>query len=285
MDRRLNALFEVILVVILLEIVSMLLYATVYLSYFKQIEIWGGDAYTIVIELAWGTIILAFLVLAKKDFSRYGLSLRNIDSDLKVVAICILPLSVLVLMNIVGLPDIGSLGVTLLTVTIAVIVLLVTLKLLTYVTYKEKKVATVTPMLIIIPAIFLSLIGGMMMTGPILILLFVEFFIFVGFGEELVFRGYMQSRLNEAFGRPYRFFGISWGAGLIIASLLFGFMHALTAHFNPFLGWYSLDWQRGFVISFGGLIFGFIREKTGNIVAPSILHGFIDFFSTIFRYV
>lgn len=285
MDRRLNALLEVILVFVLLEIVSMLLYATVYLSYFKQIAIFGGDAYTIVVELAWGSIILAFLILAKKEFSRYGLSLRNIDNDLKVVAICILPLSVLVLMNIVGLPDIGSLGVTLLNVTITVIVLFATLKLLTYVTHKEKKVVTVTPMLIIIPAIFLSLIGGMMITGPILILLFVEFFIFVGFGEELIFRGYMQSRLNEAFGRPYQFFSINWGAGLIIASLIFGFMHALTAHFNPFLGWYSLDWQRGFCLFFGGLIFGFIREKTGNIVAPSILHGFLDFFSIIFRYV
>ena len=284
MDRRLNTIIDVILVFVLLEIVSMLLYSTLYVSYFKQVARFGGDVYTIILDLVWGAIILALLILKRKDLSRYGLTLHNLDSDVKVVAICILPVSVLVLINIVGLPDIGSLGITLLNALITVMILLVILKLLTYINGKEKKVAIGKPTLIIIPIVIILLIGGTMITGPMLVLLFIEF-LFVGFVEELIFRGYIQSVLNEAFGRPYRFFGISWGAGLIIASLLFGFMHMLFAHFNPFLGWYGLDWQVGVVIFFGGLIFGFIREKTGNIVAPSILHSFIDFFSIVFMYL
>jgi len=275
---------EVILVFVLLEVVSMLLYSTLYVSYFKQVARFGGDIYTIILDLAWGAIILALLVLKRRDLSRYGVTLYNLDSDLKVVAICILPVSVLVLMNIVGLPDIGSLGVTLLNAMITVVILLVILKLLTYVNGKEEKAAIGKPTLVIIPIVILLLIGGMGIIGPMLVLLFIEF-LFVGFVEELIFRGYIQSRLNEAFGRPYRFFGISWGAGLIIASLMFGFMHVLYAHFNPLLGWYGLDWQLGVGIFFGGLIFGLIREKTGNIVAPSILHSFIDFFSIVFMYL
>lgn len=42
-------------------------------------------------------------------------------------------------------------------------------------------------------------------------------FVFSGFGEEFVFRGYVQSRLNQAFGRPLRLFGIQFGVGLIVA--------------------------------------------------------------------
>jgi hypothetical protein len=36
-------------------------------------------------------------------------------------------------------------------------------------------------------------------------------FFFAGFGEEILFRGYMQSRLNEDFGRPWRLRGVSFG--------------------------------------------------------------------------
>ena len=44
--------------------------------------------------------------------------------------------------------------------------------------------------------------------------------LFVGFGEENLYRGYMQSRLNEAFGRPYRFFGVPFGWGVFVTALL-----------------------------------------------------------------
>ena len=95
---------------------------------------------------------------------------------------------------------------------------------------------------------------------------FVYAVFFIGFGEEILFRGYVQGRLNEAFGLPYKFLGVSCGAGLIITALLFAMMHALA-------GGVPLDLWWGLWTFFGGLLFGFLREKTGGIVAPAIAHG------------
>jgi len=68
---------------------------------------------------------------------------------------------------------------------------------------------------------------------------FVFYLLFLGPGEEFLFRGYIQSRLNAAFGRPFRFWGVPWGWGLVITALMFGLMHVLNP-FNPFLGKFDL---------------------------------------------
>jgi membrane protease YdiL (CAAX protease family) len=99
--------------------------------------------------------------------------------------------------------------------------------------------------------------------------------VFSGFGEEFLWRGYVQSRLNRAFGRPWRLFGIQFGAGLIIASLLFGVQHALNTY-KPALGLASLSWGWALSTFVGGLMFGAIREKTGTLLAPGIAHGLPD---------
>jgi len=100
-------------------------------------------------------------------------------------------------------------------------------------------------------------------------------FVFSGFGEEFVWRGYVQSRLNAAFGRPWRLFGIQFGPGLIIASLLFGLLHAFNTY-DPALGLSSLSWGWALWTSAAGLFFGVIREKTGTLLAPGIAHGLPD---------
>ena len=46
-------------------------------------------------------------------------------------------------------------------------------------------------------------------------------FIFSGFGEEIRYRGYYQSRMNEEFGRPYKFLGVEFGSGLVIRSIIY----------------------------------------------------------------
>jgi hypothetical protein len=51
---------------------------------------------------------------------------------------------------------------------------------------------------------------------------------FVGFGEEILYRGFIQSRLNQAIGTPWHFLGVEWGWGIIIASLLFGLSHVMN---------------------------------------------------------
>lgn len=100
-------------------------------------------------------------------------------------------------------------------------------------------------------------------------------FVFSGFGEETYYRGYMQSRINQEFGRPWRLVSISFGPGLLVAALLFGLSHVLN-NFNPFISDYRLWWGWGLWTCAGGVFFGLIREKTGSLVAPGIAHGLLD---------
>ncbi len=96
--------------------------------------------------------------------------------------------------------------------------------------------------------------------------------LFLGLGEELLFRGYIQSRLNAAWGTPYRFFGVAWGWGVIAASALFGLMHVLNLG-SLVTGDWKPEWWWGLWTFFSGLVLGLVREKTGSIAAPTILHG------------
>ncbi len=96
-----------------------------------------------------------------------------------------------------------------------------------------------------------------------------------GFGEEFAWRGYIQSRLNAAFGRPYQVMGVSFGPGLLIAALFFGFIHAVNT-FDAGAGLASLSWGWMLWTTFAGLFFGLIREKTGSLLGCSIAHGLPD---------
>ena len=92
--------------------------------------------------------------------------------------------------------------------------------------------------------------------------------IFVAFLEEFFFRGYIQTRLNEAFGRPYSLFNVNYGAGLILTAVIFGLFHPLTVtNENP--------WAWALWTATGGLIFGFLREKSGAVLTPALVHGAI----------
>ena len=94
-----------------------------------------------------------------------------------------------------------------------------------------------------------------------------------GIGEEIFFRGYVQSRLNEAFGRPLQLLGTRFGVGLIVSSLLFGLVHALNP-FDYFGGHFELAWWHGLATVFAP--YGFIRERTGSVVAPAGTHALVD---------
>jgi hypothetical protein len=100
-------------------------------------------------------------------------------------------------------------------------------------------------------------------------------FFFSGFGEEIVWRGYVQSRLNQAFGRPMQVYGVQFGAGLIVTSILFGLLHAFN-NYDPEIGFASLSWGWALFTTFSGLLFGILREKTGSLLAPGIAHGLPD---------
>lgn len=96
-----------------------------------------------------------------------------------------------------------------------------------------------------------------------------------GFGEEIYWRGYIQSRLNHGFGKNLRVLGFEFGWGLIVASLLFGLSHVLNP-FNLLAGQVQISWWWGLWTFFSGLFFGILRERTGSILASSITHGVVD---------
>ena len=56
----------------------------------------------------------------------------------------------------------------------------------------------------------------------------IRLIIFVGFLEEFFFRGYVQSRLNDCFGKTFNIAKVDFGWGLISTSLIFGLLHPLT---------------------------------------------------------
>ncbi len=99
--------------------------------------------------------------------------------------------------------------------------------------------------------------------------------IFVAFLEEFFFRGYVQTRLNEVFGRPYSLFNVNYGAGLISAALMFGLFHPLTVPNET-------PWAWALWTATGGLILGFLREKSGAVVTPALVHGAILVPSVLF---
>jgi membrane protease YdiL (CAAX protease family) len=101
-----------------------------------------------------------------------------------------------------------------------------------------------------------------------------------GIGEEVFYRGYIQSRINETFGRPYRLGGIQFGMGLLVSTALFGFLHTLNT-VDYFHGRFTFAWGFGVAALGTGLIFGCLREGAGSIVAPAVAHSILDVLARI----
>lgn len=89
---------------------------------------------------------------------------------------------------------------------------------------------------------------------------------FIALPEEYFYRGYLQTRLKQALaardtkpwmGRP--------ATAIVLTSLLFGLGHLLV----PVAG--SL-WLSRMSVFFPSLLFGWLRERTGTIVAPMVYH-------------
>jgi hypothetical protein len=101
-------------------------------------------------------------------------------------------------------------------------------------------------------------------------LLFYPFFLAPA--EELLFRGYVQSRLNEAFGRPSLVLGARFGWALPLTAGLFSLFHVLNV---PALvdGRLEPVWFLGIPTFAWGLALGYLRERSDGLVAPILCHG------------
>lgn len=80
--------------------------------------------------------------------------------------------------------------------------------------------------------------------------------------EEFFFRGYLQTQFDLVWGRPYRLFGVAWGVGMPAAAALFAVCHVL------FGGPVRL------IVFFPGLLYGWLRVRTGTIAVPTLYHAF-----------
>jgi len=95
--------------------------------------------------------------------------------------------------------------------------------------------------------------------------------VFGGAAEEILYRGYVQGRVNEEFGRPWRLMGVCFGPSLLVSSALFGVAGALGTATWMSLGWLSL--AVGVHGAALGLFYGFMREATGDVGASSVANG------------
>ncbi|MDF2677869.1 MAG: Abortive infection protein [Bacillota bacterium] len=101
------------------------------------------------------------------------------------------------------------------------------------------------------------------------------YYMVVGLGEEVLYRGYLQTRLIHWFGEK---------KGWILASIIFAFMHLGQRMIinkmqisQAMLGCIALLPM--------SLLLGYTMLKTKNIISCSILHTFINFTSIIIGYI
>jgi len=128
--------------------------------------------------------------------------------------------------------------------------------------------------LIAIGALLLAVTGYLasMVAAEKLCSLLIFYGFFVGFGEELLFRGYIQTRIATVnpYGLMIGKFRLSYA--VIISSLLFGFAHMFNS-FDPSGGVWKLEIPWGVWTAASGVVFGIIRERTGTVFVSAMLHG------------
>ncbi len=82
---------------------------------------------------------------------------------------------------------------------------------------------------------------------------------FTAWPEEFLFRGLLQNLLSRSTNQR---------AGLLGASILFGFSHITNLHFP--------NWRYVLLASIAGLFYGWTWHKTGSIFASAIVHAGVD---------
>lgn len=90
--------------------------------------------------------------------------------------------------------------------------------------------------------------------------------VFVGFPEELLFRGTVQEALSRLW---------SPRTGWIAASIVFGLVH-LPKHAPP------LNWRYAALAALAGLAYGWVYQKTGKLWAAALTHGAVDWIWSMF---
>lgn len=88
---------------------------------------------------------------------------------------------------------------------------------------------------------------------------------FVAIPEEMFYRGYLQTRLDEVWPPRWRLLGTMVGPGLLVTCVVFAFGHSIV--------WYQ--WWHVFIIV-PSLAFGWLRARTGGILAGAVFHAWCN---------
>lgn len=272
MKIKIFAIFEIIITYFILQLLGIALRSTGIVQWELNALGW---TYT---GMALFVAVPALIIWrARRHWSDYGVTFvnwpTNLDIGIKAYLVRIISVGALVVTIILGIGYTTMKGGAIIACAevIAVVLML-------WLMQRQKPVVSGKSNLIVTGTLlFFPILVGLAMNRLTLIIVstVVWQFVFSGFGEEFVWRGYLQSRLNQAFGRPYQLWGVQFGPGLIAASLLFGLTHAFNTY-DPAAGKFELAWGWALFTTFSGLFFGFIREKTNSLLASSIAHGLPD---------
>jgi len=86
--------------------------------------------------------------------------------------------------------------------------------------------------------------------------------------EEAFYRGYLQTRLDDAWRPRWRVLGARVGPGLLVASAIFALGHVATVPLPTRLA-----------VFFPSLLFGWLRARTGGIGASVCFHALCNVYS------
>ena len=94
-----------------------------------------------------------------------------------------------------------------------------------------------------------------------------------GIAEEIVFRGILLALLNKVFQTKWSAFGVRFGWGAIISSILFGLVHGFYID-----GAWSLHFITIGIIraAIDGFFLALVKEKTKSLVPAIIIHNVLD---------
>jgi CAAX protease family protein len=269
-------------------------FAVVHLAYrtlkhFSAVGRWEGAAHTnftpgVVMAIA----AVGMIWLRGADFSSYGITrhrwARNLNLGLVVGALLIGGAGALAALNLranhpLEPPSFGEAAVYVAGALLGLIAIAVSLR------RRDDSVTVIGPPLnvaLLAVALVLPIAIAWHFEKPVsaAVLTVLWCFFGAGCGEEIFFRGYVQSRVNEACGRPWRLLGIRFGWGLIVSSLLFGCVHALNT-VDYFHGRFAFAWAYGLESMFVGLFYGALREKSGSLVTGAVVHGLVDVWARV----
>ncbi|MBU0491523.1 MAG: CPBP family intramembrane metalloprotease [Chloroflexi bacterium] len=207
-------------------------------------------------------VVLALFAITRRSGARYGIVLQGAREQMRVIAVGFLP--VLALGGVLGMVNWQTWAGAGIVSAFAVGVLVV----LGWALREKSPPGGIMSALVLVVLAPTAMEYGAVGSA---ILKTIYFYLLVGPAEEVLFRGYIQSRLNEVFGRPFRFFGVEWGWGLVMASVLFGLWHVASRPLD------AGAWCHGLWTFFAGLIFGYVRERSRGIFAASVLHSVMNY--------